>query len=70
MRTPRLLFLPLLCLLLLLGTGCQHRGIPCPTQHGRKTTVKSQGSAGLEAISVPRDKNGRVKKRKKLLHLF
>lgn len=57
----------LLCLLLLSSAGCQHKGIPCPKPSGKTTKVKSNGANELEAIRVPFDKNGRVKKRKKLL---
>jgi len=57
----------LLCLLLLSGTGCQRKGIACPKPNGKSAKVKNNGTNELEAIRVPFDKNGRVKKRKKLL---
>ncbi|MCC9135904.1 hypothetical protein ACFSKU_17920 [Pontibacter silvestris] len=66
----RSFLLPLFCLVLLLGAeSCQRKGIPCPKPTGKRNRVsmKDQAGHGFEAIKVPTDKNGRVKKRKKLL---
>ncbi|MBF9255467.1 hypothetical protein I2I11_19370 [Pontibacter sp. 172403-2] len=56
----------LLCLLLSVA-GCQSKSIPCPKPSGKTSKVKGRGGNELEAIRVPFDKNGRIKKRKKLL---
>ncbi|WP_242922176.1 hypothetical protein [Pontibacter liquoris] len=71
MRLLRLSSFFILSIFLLAGTGCQRKGIiPCPKQNGKNVMVKSKGAGSLEAISVPTDKNGRVKKHRKLLGLF
>ncbi|MFD3003748.1 hypothetical protein ACFS7Z_25555 [Pontibacter toksunensis] len=64
MRILRSFLLALLCMGLLLGTGCQRKGIPCPKPTGKKNRVKmtTQAGQGFEAIKVPKDKNGKVKK--------
>ena len=64
MRTLRPLLLTAFCLTLVLGSGCQRKGIPCPKPTGKRTRVKmeTQGGQGFEAVKVPTDKNGRVKK--------
>jgi hypothetical protein len=62
----RLLYLFIICAGLLLTSSCQRKGIPCP-KPGKSVKVQGKGAGGLEAIKVPRDKNGRVKKRGKLL---
>ncbi|PRY14777.1 hypothetical protein CLV24_10314 [Pontibacter ummariensis] len=61
----RPLFLVVLCLMLLGGSGCQRKGIiPCPKPISKRNKIKITGgnSQGLEAIKVPKDKNGRVKR--------
>jgi len=63
----RLLYAFLFCFALLVFTGCGNKGIPCPSPTGKSVKVKAKGAAGLEAISVPTDKNGRVQKRKKFV---
>ncbi|OKL40614.1 hypothetical protein [Pontibacter flavimaris] len=70
MRILRPYLFMLLCLLLLAGSGCQRKGIPCP-KPSSKRTVKVQGpnAQGLSAIKVQQDKNGMVKK-KRVLGLF
>jgi hypothetical protein len=67
MRILRPYLFMLLCLLLLAGSGCQRKGIPCPKPTSKRT-AKVQGS-GLEGIKVNTDKNGRVKK-SRVLGLF
>ena len=62
----RLLLLLILSAGLLFASGCQRKGIPCP-KPGKSVKVQGKGAGGLEAIKVNRDKNGRVKKRGKLL---
>ncbi|MHA6250104.1 hypothetical protein ACXYMU_19380 [Pontibacter sp. CAU 1760] len=66
MRVFRLFILAAFSLSLVLGTGCQRKGIPCPKPTGKRNRVKmtTQGGQGLEAIRVPTDKDGRVKKSK------
>ncbi|WP_161889338.1 hypothetical protein [Pontibacter russatus] len=64
MRTLCPLLLTAFCLTLVLGSGCQRKGIPCPKPTGKRNRVKmeTQGGQGFEAVKVPTDKNGRVKK--------
>ncbi|MBD1397218.1 hypothetical protein H9Q13_08585 [Pontibacter sp. JH31] len=57
---------PLLCMALLLGTGCQRKGIPCP-KPGKTTKLSGKNANGLEAVRVDMDKNGRVKKKRWLI---
>ncbi|RAU84441.1 hypothetical protein [Pontibacter arcticus] len=58
----------LFAVVLLLSAGCANKGIPCPKPSKNKSLVKSIGGGkDFESVSVPTDKNGRVKKRKKLL---
>ncbi|RIJ37834.1 hypothetical protein D1627_12140 [Pontibacter oryzae] len=67
MRVLRLYLFGLLCLSLLAGASCQRKGvIPCPKPTGKRG-IKIQGpnTQGLEAIQVPMDKNGRVKKKRR-----
>jgi hypothetical protein len=54
---------PLLCMVLLMGAGCQRKGIPCP-KPGKTSKVSGKNATGLEAGRVDMDKNGRVKKKK------
>lgn len=54
----------LLCVTLL-GTGCQRKGIPCP-KPGKTSKVSGKNATGLEAVRVDMDKNGRVKKKKRM----
>lgn len=63
----RLLYSLLVCFALLVFTGCGKKGIPCPSPTGKSVKVMAKGAAGLEAIKVPTDKNGRVQKRKKFV---
>ncbi|WP_033316633.1 hypothetical protein [Pontibacter roseus] len=63
MQKSRLLILPLLCVALLFGSGCQRKGIPCP-KPGKTSKIQGKNSGGLEAVKVSMDKNGRVKKRR------
>ncbi|WP_224744173.1 hypothetical protein [Pontibacter aquaedesilientis] len=51
---------------LLLGTGCQRKGIPCP-KPGKTTKLSGKNANGLEAVRVDMDKNGRVKKKRWLI---
>ena len=53
----------MLCMALLLGAGCQRKGIPCP-KPGKTTKVQGKNASGLEAVRVEMDKNGRVKKKR------
>ena len=64
MRYFRTFLLTAFCLSLALGSGCQRKGIPCPKPTGKRNRVKmeTQGGQGFEAVKVPTDKNGRVKK--------
>jgi hypothetical protein len=64
MRTLRTLVLTAFCLSLVLGSGCQRKGIPCPKPTSKRNRVKmtTQAGQGLEAIKVPTDKDGKVKK--------
>ncbi|MBB6613114.1 hypothetical protein H7F15_18890 [Pontibacter sp. Tf4] len=66
----RLLYSLLFCAALSLFVGCGNKGIPCPSPTGKSMKVQAKGAAGLEAIKVPTDKNGRVQKRKKKFLLF
>ncbi|HEY4652230.1 MAG TPA: hypothetical protein VIG72_12495 [Pontibacter sp.] len=63
----RLLYSLLLCAALLVFSGCGKKGIPCPSPTGKSVKVQEKGAAGLQAIKVPTDKNGRVQKRKKFV---
>lgn len=54
---------PLLCMALLLGAGCQRKGIPCP-KPSKTAKVSGKNATGLEAVRVDMDKNGRVKKKR------
>lgn len=65
MQINRFLILPLLCVALLFGAGCQRKGIPCP-KPGKTTKLQGKNATGLEAVRVNMDKNGRVKKRRRL----
>ncbi|MCJ8166084.1 hypothetical protein MKJ04_14650 [Pontibacter sp. E15-1] len=64
MRTLRSFLLAAFCLTLVLGSGCQRKGIPCPKPTGKRNRVKmtTQAGQGFEAVKVPTDKNGKVKK--------
>ncbi|MDX5482308.1 MAG: hypothetical protein LPK07_11565 [Hymenobacteraceae bacterium] len=66
----RALLLYLLCLPLLLGSSCQRKGIiPCPKPSSKRNKIEvlGPGGKGLEGVNVETDKNGRVKKRKRIL---
>lgn len=65
MQISRFLILPLLCVALLFGAGCQRKGIPCP-KPGKTTKLQGKNAAGLEAVRVNMDKNGRVKKKRRI----
>ena len=67
MSPNRLLYLVLICFALAFAAGCGKKGIPCPSPTGKSVKVSAKGAAGLEAIKVPVNKNGRVQKRKKFL---
>ncbi|MEJ8758485.1 hypothetical protein WG947_15835 [Pontibacter sp. H259] len=66
----RLLYPLLIYVALLFFVGCGNKGIPCPSPTGKSVKVQAKGAAGLQAISVPTDKNGLVQKRKKKFLLF
>ncbi len=57
----------LFCTLLLSVSGCRNKGIACPKPNGKTAKVRGKNGSEFEAIRVQTDKNGRVKKRKKLL---
>lgn len=63
MQQSKCLILPLLCVALLFGSGCQRKSIPCP-KPGKTTKLQGKNAAGLEAGRVDVDKNGLVKKRR------
>lgn len=67
MRVLRPYLFGLLCLILIAGAGCQRKGIiPCPKPTGKRgIKIKGPDAQGLEAIQVPMDKNGRVKKKRR-----
>ena len=67
MSRNRLLYAFPICFALLVFTGCGKKGIPCPSPTGKSVKVQAKGAAGLEAIKVPTDKNGRVQKRKRFV---
>lgn len=63
MKGTRFWIVPLLCVALLLGTGCQRKGIiPCPKPG--KTKLFGKKSSGAPASGVTMDKKGYVKKKK------
>lgn len=63
MQKSRYWVLGLLCLALLLGTGCQRKGIPCP-KPGKTAKVSGKNATGMESVRVSMDKNGHVKKKR------
>ncbi|MEJ8803681.1 hypothetical protein [Pontibacter sp. H249] len=69
-RLTRYLLLPLLSLVLVLGS-CQHKGIlKCPKPPGKssKINVKGPNSQSLQGVKVPMGKDGRVKKKRGLFN--
>ncbi|MER2998720.1 hypothetical protein [Pontibacter populi] len=63
----RILCFVLLCAALSFATGCNKKGIPCPTPNGKSTKVSVKGSGNMEAIKVSTNKNGLVQRKKKFL---
>ncbi|MFD2246962.1 hypothetical protein [Pontibacter ruber] len=61
----RFLYLTLFCLVLLLGSGCQRKGIPCPKPSKARVKVQGKNASGLQGVDVPMDKNGLVKKKRR-----
>ena len=65
-QSRRFLMLSMLSVFMLLS-GCQHKGIlRCPKPAGKRNRidVKGQNSQSMQGISVPMDKDGRVKKKR------